>query len=594
MKKLFVLFLSFSLIYSSCSNDPGSKTPEKRVAKGNRVYGGTFRANETDHYQTLYVHNIKDVVSSFIATQIYEGLVKFNNKDLSIRPSLADKWEIDSSKTIYTFYLKKGVLFQDNECFSGGKGREVKASDFKYSFEMLCSGNADNDNFSATFKDRVLGANKYYEESKAGKASSDIEGIKVVDDYTLQIKLIAPSASFLNTLATPAAAVIAKEAFEKYGKDIKIGTGPFVFVETDKGNKKVVLVRNENYHAVDSLGNQLPYLDSVIVTFLPTKKEELEEFKKGNFDMVLGLPSESVREMIESQPADFQGAPPKYLLDRTPEMVSQYYEFNLTRKPFDNVKVRKAFSYAINRNRIIDEVLRGEAYGPGINGICPPAFKGYDISKITGYDFDAEKAKKLMAEAGYPGGKGFPTVKIELNSGGSKNSNVAFEIQKQLMDVLGVNVDLEVVPLPQRIEDQKYAKADIFRSAWVADYPSPENFLWTLYGASVPETTDKPSYPNIPRYKNAEYDKEFELGKNAKTVEESYEHFMKAEQIMMNDAPIMVLWYDENYRLTQSHVKNFFANAMRYRDLSEVYLKDTSKAAAPAAGGEAKAEEEKK
>ena len=233
----------------------------------------------------------------------------------------------------------------------------------------------------------------------------------------------------------------------------------------------------------------------------------------------------------------------------------------------------------MDKNKIIEDVLKGEAYGPGVYGISPPTFKGYDITKIAGYDFDRSKAKKLLAEAGYPEGKGFPKVKIELNSGGSKNANVVLEIQKQLKDVLNVDVDFEVVPQKQKLEDAKYARAEIFRSAWIADFPSPENFLWTMYGGSVPADLTQPSYPNTPRYKNPEYDKAFEAGQSAKTQEEAFGNFLKAEQIMIADAPIMVLWYDENYRLIKSNVRNFFYNPMRYRDYSQVYLKSPEAAA---------------
>jgi oligopeptide transport system substrate-binding protein len=338
----------------------------------------------------------------------------------------------------------------------------------------------------------------------------------------------------------------------------------------------VILKRNGSYHGKDSLGNQLPFLDSIIISFLPTKKQELDNFQNGDLAMVIGLPSESIKDMVESQIADFQNKPPKYVLERSPEMASQYYEFNTTKEPFNNVKVRQAFSYAIDRNRIIEEVLKGEAYGPGVNGISPPSFKGYDITKITGYDFDPEKAKKLLAEGGYPNGKGFPKVKIELNSGGSKNANVVLEIQKQLMDVLNVNVDFEVVPQKQKLEDAKYARAEIFRAAWIADFPSPENFLWILDGSTVPADLTQPSFPNTARYKNPEFDKLLNEGKAAKTQEEAYDFFMKAEQLMINDAPIMVLWYDENYRLVKSNVRNLFSNPMRYRDYSEVYLKEVA------------------
>lgn len=585
MKKSLLILLPFMVLYTSCSN-PTNTNNSARIAKGDKVYGGTLRINETEMYQTLYPAAITDIGSAHIANQIYEGLVKFNPKDLTIIPSIAEKWDIDAAGTTYTFHLKKGVFFQDNECFPEGKGRELKASDVNYSFELLCTDSKDNSNFSATFKDRVVGADKFFEISK-GKPNGAIEGIKVINDNTISITLTAPSASFLFALASPAASIIAKEAFDKYGLDIKVGTGPFVFVEK-AGDDRVVLKRNNNYYGMDSLGNQLPFLDSVVISFLPTKKQELDNFQNGDLAMIIGLPSESIKDLVESQIGNFQNKPPKYILERSPEMASQYYEFNLTKEPFNNVKVRKAFSYAINRNKIIEDVLKGEAYGPGINGISPPSFKGYDITKITGYDFDAEKAKKLLAEAGYPNGKGFPKVKIELNSGGSKNANVVLEIQKQLMDVLNVNVDFEVVPQKQKLEDEKYARAEIFRAAWIADFPSPENFLWILYGATVPADLTQPSFPNTTRYKNPEFDKLFEAGKSAKTLEESYDYFTKAEQIMMNDAPVMVLWYDENYRLVKSNVHNLFSNPMRYRDYSQVYLKDV----APAAGE--KKEEEKK
>lgn len=570
--------MSLAFLYS-CNNDSiQGNSGEKRTAKGNRVYGGTLKVNETEMYQTLYPYRITDAVSAFVAQQIYEGLVKFNTRDLSIQPCLAEKWEVDETGTVYTFHLRKGIKFQDNTCFPNGKGREVKASDVKYSFEMLCTDHPDNVNFSATFKDRVLGANKFFEESKNGKPG-DLEGVKAIDDYTVQVKLYAPTSSFIYILANPAASIVAKEAVEQYGNKMKIGTGPFMFAENENVKDRVILTRNPNYYGVDSLGNQLPYLDSVLITFNHNKSQELEEFQKGEIDMVIGLPAESIKEVVESQISNFESKPPKFVLERTPEMTTQYYEFNLTKPPFDNVKVRKAFSYAIDRNRIIDEILKGEAYGPGVNGLCPPSFKGYDITKVKGYEYNPEMAKKLLAEAGYPNGKGFPTVKLELNSGGARNSNVAFEIQKQLMDVLGVNIDLEVVPLAQKLDDERYGKAELFRSAWIADYPSPENFLWTLYGGSVPDSPEKPSYPNIPRYRNPEYDKSFDMGKAAKTKEEAYGHFMKAEQMMMDDAPVLVLWYDENYRLVQSRVKNFSLNPMRIRDFSEVYIQEPVKTA---------------
>lgn len=567
IKNVPILLLSFILLLSACQG-PGADNNSGKTAKGNAKYGGVLKINENEGYQTLYPYLITDIVSVYLATQIYEGLVRFDNKSLEIEPNLAESWTVDSSGLFYTFRLKQGVKFHDDECFEGGEGREVTAKDFKFSFEQLCTKGPYNLNFNSTFRDRVIGANDFYD----GKTDK-LEGVRVVDDYTLQIELSNPSSSFIFILATLPTYVIPHEALEKYSTLMRIGTGPFQFAREDGGlSKKITLVKNEEYHGTDTLGNQLPFLDSVIFSFLPTGKEALKQFKAGAIDMVSGLPSEAIREMVESNPEDFTTAPVKYVLHSTPEMATHYYEFNLTKTPFNNAKVRKAFNYAIDRDKIIEQVLKGEAYGPGIHGITPPSFPGYDITGISGYSFKPEKAKKLLAEAGYPDGKNFPTIKIELNSGGSKNDNVVVEVQKQLKEVLNVNVDFEVVTMGKKLEDAKYANAEIFRSAWIADFPSPENFLWILYGANVPEELNMPSYPNTPRYVNPDYDKLFELGKRAKTKKESYAYFKQAEQIMIEDAPIMVLWYDDSYRFVSAKIKQLHINPMRYLDLSQVYL----------------------
>lgn len=558
MRTFFFCIFLFSLL--SCSD-------LNKKAKGDAVYGGVLKLSETDHYITLYPPNLSEDIGGHIASQIYESLVKFSMKDLSIQPSIAEKWEIDASGTVYTFFLKKGILFQDDPCFPNGKGRELHADDVKFSFELLCKDKKYNANYTAILKDRVVGADDFY----ASPVKGSLSGIEVVDDYTVKIKLLHPAISFLQTLATPGASIVPKEAIEKYGIDSKIGSGAFIFNEYSNGT--ISLRRNPKYHGKDELGNQLPFLDSVIISIL-TKQQELDRFQKNELSVIIGLPSESVTKMVTKQIDDFQNKPPKYLLERLPEMANQYYEFNLIKPPFDNIKVRKAFSYAIDRNKIVDEILNGEAYGPAIYGFCPPSFTGYDITKIKGYDFDPEKAKKILAEAGYPNGKDFPKVTIELNSGGTKHTRVVAEIQKQLKDVLNIDVNFEVVSQKQKLQDAKSARYELVRSSWIADYPSPETFLYVLYGGTLPADLTKETFPNTQRYNNPVFDSLYMAGKTAKTKEEAYSCFMKAEQLMMDDAPVLMLWYAEDYRLIKSNVHNLFANPIRYRDYSSVYLKD--------------------
>ncbi|HWY37268.1 MAG TPA: peptide ABC transporter substrate-binding protein [Bacteroidia bacterium] len=577
MRNFILLAAISSLILISCGGEKNNnnRQAQNAEAKGGRVYGGCIRIAESETWQSLSPISIVDATSSLIATQIHDGLVKFNTATLKVVPSIAEKWEIDAAGTKYTFHIRKGVYFQDDECFPGGKGREVKASDFKYSFDLICTKGVDNVNFSSTFKDRIKGANEFYE----GKGSLD--AVKVLDDYTLEITLEHPSTVFIQILAEPTCAVVAKEAVDKYGKNIKTGAGPFIFDAVHSTKDKVVLTKNQNYFSTDSLGNRLPFLDSVVVLFIPTKEQELALFKDGKIDMITSLPSQSIKEMVETQIKDFQSKPPKYLLDNSAEMISQYYTFNVSRPPFDNPDVRRSFNMAINRKKIVEEILNNQAFGAGINGITPPTFlaDGYDISKIKGYDYDPEMAKKLLAKAGYPNGRAFPPIKIILNSGGAKHSNIVVEIQKQLLEVLNVNVDFDVVPMSQKLEQSQMGQMDIVRDAWVADYPSPESFLSVFYGANVPKDPSQRSFPNTARYKNAEFDKYFCLGRDAKSKDSSNVYFMKAEQILMNDAPIMVLWYDGNYRLTQYGVRNAYNNAMRYRNFADVFIKSDASSA---------------
>ncbi len=583
--RILLLAVCGLLLFSSCGPDNSGAME----AKGGKMYGGTLKLSETEKFQTVYPYSVTDVISSNICYQIYEGLLRFNPKDPSeILPCLASSYKMNEEGTVYTFTLKKGVFFHDDPCFADGKGREVTAEDVSYSFQLLCTQFAGNQQFSGTFKDKVKGASEFYTASASGNIpDGGIEGIKILDPSTIAITLNEPSNSFKYILAMPGTFIVPKEAIEKYGIQSHIGTGPFTPVKPDPASEKLILVRNPNYHGVDSVGNQLPFLDSVIISFYPTKAKELDAFMQGNLDVVFGLPPEQVSEVVQSSIKAFKH-PSKYELVRTPELETQYYEINTAKAPFDNVKVRQAFSYAINRKKIFEDVLKGEGYGPGYYGIVPPAFKGYDTSIVRGYNFDPEKAKKLLSDAGYPGGKGFPTVKIELNSGGTKHSRVVEEIKNQLMEVLNVNVEYEIVPMKQKLDDARHGRADIFRSAWVADFPSPENFLWTLYGASVPESLDAPSHPNVPRYKNANYDSLYLAGTHAGTTAESYALFARAEQQMLSDAPVIILWYAENFKLAASYVKSFQFNPIRQWCLGEVYIKKE-----PVAEEEKKAEDKK-
>jgi oligopeptide transport system substrate-binding protein len=578
MKKEIVWSLAVVgiLTLNSCGGGGnGENGSENLEAKGGMVYGGTFNAAENDKYSTLFPLEVIDVPSWHITTQMHDGLLKFNAKTLQLEPAVAEKYEISADKLEYTFTIRKGVFFHDDACF-GGKGREVTANDVKYTLELLATPGVADENFHTFIGGKIVGADDFY-----AKKSKSIAGITVVNDYTIKIKTSQPSASILSVMGSPVTCIIAKEAYEKYGKDLKVGCGPFKMIKKGEPDKELFFVRNPNYYLKDKHGNKLPFLDTVHFVFVDDNNAQLELFRKGKISVLYGLPAEKISEVVQENMPDFTGKPPKYLLDRQSEMVTQFYELNLTRPQFKDVRVRRALSMAINRAKINELILNGQAAVTGPNGltgnygIVPPIsqFKGYDTASTRGYRYNPEMAKKLMADAGFPNGNNFPTINLVINSGGSRHSKVANEIVNQWRNLLGLNVEINTLPLDQKIEDSKYGRGDIFRSAWVADYPSPESFLSIFYGANVPDDPSKPSHPNTMRYKSAVYDSLFMAGVKATNDVDKLKYFALAEHQMLEDCPAIFLWYGENYKLVHSNINNYYNNAMNYLNLTDVYIK---------------------
>ena len=189
MKKRIYLLICVAAILSSCGADQKKSSKKAQVAKGDVKYGGVFRMNETEDFKSLYPLNVTFSIEGRIAKQVYEGLLKFDQANLNFLPSLAERWEINEDATSFTFHLRKGVMFHDDACFEGGKGREVKATDFKYCFDRIAVSSPENQMYWL-FKDRVKGANEYH-ESVINKTPLEggISGVKVIDAYTLQIDL---------------------------------------------------------------------------------------------------------------------------------------------------------------------------------------------------------------------------------------------------------------------------------------------------------------------------------------------------------------------------------------------------------------------
>lgn len=567
--------LLFGIGLISCGSD---EKVELRPAGGDRFYGGTYRMNETDAIKTLDPTGLNDAPSHHVVHQIAELLVDFD-KDLNLVPELAESWELSEDQLTYTYHLRKGVMFHDSPCFPDGKGRELKASDVKYCFDRILDAKVASKG-ADYFRDKVVGGKEYYEATGRGeKPEGGVPGYKVIDDYTFQIQLTAPFAAFKYYPALGMGYIYPPEAVEHFGQDFfrnLVATGPFTLAEW-KQDQELVLTRNANYWRVDEHGNRLPYMDGVRISFLKEQTTMLTEFRNGNLEENYRIPSQFVPTVFEDQPPgehrewtlkpDYK----QFRLHVVPAIATQYYGMLTTSDLFRDKRIRQAFNYAIDRERIIAFVLKGQAAGPAVHGLVPPAMPGYPSDSVKGYTFDVQKAKGLMAEAGYPDGRGFPTVTLQLNAGGGRNLEVAEAVQAELKKNLGVNVEMKQVQFAQHLENIDNGQTDFYRLAWIADYPDPENFLNLLWGKNA-APAGTPSPLNSTRYSNPQFDALFEQALATADDAERMKLYARAEQIAVNDAPMLWIFHDLDFRLVQPWVRNYFSNPMDRRDLTAVWF----------------------
>ncbi|WP_107040130.1 ABC transporter substrate-binding protein [Brumimicrobium mesophilum] len=538
--------------------------------------GGSFNYVINNEPSTLIPRYVNDLYSSTLLNQVYEGLVELDPKTLETKAGLAKDWTISPDGKTIQFQLRENVYFHKHTSIKGEN--KFTAEDVVYSIELACSPEANEASgaYHSIFKGLLEGADAFFR-----KEADHISGLKVRGN-TIQIQLLQRDADFINKLTQTSALIVSKKAVIAGLEEELIGTGPFRFVENRirQGRKEIVLERNKDYYGKDSEGKKLPYLDSLILKVENDKLQQLKMFENEEIHLIEGLPPSKISSMLgEDNIEDFNGTPPKFNLIRKPLLATQFYYFNLMQPEFQDIRVRKAINYAINRDSIIINVLKNQAFGKGDGGITPPAvFNGYnsDLVKKNGYSFQPEKARKLLTSAGYSDGKDFPTIQLTFNKG-TIHSKVAKEIANQLNATLNVQVELKAVSFEEKLEDQKFARGDLFRSSWFAEYYSPESFLMTAYGKTLPADSAQPSMTNYSRYQNEEFDNIFEKAKNTDEIVERYTLFAEAESILMDDSPYIILWYEETIKIVYSKVRNLKLNEMNSYTFKKVYFKDWSK-----------------
>jgi len=566
MKNIFQIVI-FLFLICSCSGNNKQQFEHS---------GGSLRMALDNQPSTYIPRTVQDYYSATVLHQISEGLVGIDSKTLETTPKIATEWSQSEGGKVYTFTIRKDVLFHNHPSFKSKEDRLLTMDDIVFSFEKACSKNSDNSSpqsYKAVFKSLLKGAKEFYE----GEAKT-VSGI-TVNKNKITFELLSPDKNFLKKIANVYSFIGSKKIIEGGFKTDVIGTGPFTYgVFTAGDTPSLELLKNREYYEFDESGNALPYLDSVIFSFQTRKMVQLEMFEEGTTDLITGLPTSKITKMIEGKIQDFNSKPPKLILANNPLLQSHFYFFNMEDNRFKDPLVRKAFNYAVDKKSIGRDVLRNQYYDMGYYGATPPiskVLKGYDFKSIkdVGYSYNPQKAKQLLAEAGYPNGEGFGSVELRYNISTTKTT-VADEFAKQIFKVLGINVNIDGSDFEHLNKDAAEGNGAIFSMGWAADYPSPETFLMNYHSKFIPEDSTVPSTINKGKYRNYLFDKFYDEAVNAEKMSDQMDNFSKAEVELMKNPPIIPLWYAGDIQITQSYIRGLHFNALEFYDFKKVFIKE--------------------
>ena len=487
----------------------------------------------------------------WMCNQIFNGLIQIDDS-LQLKPCIAKNWNISPDGKVYTFHLRKDVYFHDDVLFKNGKGRKVVALDFLYSFGRLIDPKIASSG-SWIFSDKIKDKNSFI----------------APNDSTFIIKLKTPFPPFLAMLSAQYCSVVPKEVAEKYGKEFRthpVGTGPFKFKYWKEG-EVLALVKNENYFEFDESGKQLPYLDAVKATFLPDKQTAFMEFLKKNLDFFNGVDG-SYRDEILSKngllTAKYHG---KFKIHIGPYLNTEYLGILIDTtlaivksSPLKYKKVRQAINYAIDRKKMV-KYLRNNIGTAANSGFIPLGMPGFDAVKVKGYVYDLPKAKQLLADAGFANGTNMPEIK--LCSSTSTKDLMEF-IQGELSKI-GIKCKVEVNQNASLRETIAKRQVNFFRGSWIADYPDGEIYLSMFYTKNF-----IPNGPNYTSFSNKKFDTLFESLSFAQTNPERYKLYRKMDQMMMNESPVVVLYYDKLVNFYQNNISGLGKNAQNLLVLKNV------------------------
>ncbi len=464
------------------------------------------------------------VATRRILVNVYEGLTTLDGETAEVIPALATSWDISEDGLTYTFHLREGVLFHDVAGVTY-EDREMKASDVEWSFLRYLT-----EDTSISQHPEYLSALAGAPEYLAGEADS-VSGMRVIDDYTIELTLAQPNHRFLIDLIN--AYVVPQEALDALGADLSnrpVGTGPFLFDHWNRDDE-LVLTANPDYWEAG-----YPILEGVRFVNVPEATTELLMYREGDLDVLFNFPSGQLN-TVKAEFAD------EY--HEQPGLNVRYWGFKMDEPPFaDNPALRQAFNHAIDRELIWDVLMEG-ARVPATLGVLPPDIPGSDVE---GYAYDPERARELLAEAGYPNGEGLEPITLYYFATADDAPNIAFQ---DMMAQVGVTIELQSEDTSTYWTHVGEPDVKLFLSGWSADLADASEVLDYLFYGARDDT----------HYDNPEVNALLDQARATADVDERTAIYRQAHELIMADAPWIPSGYSKISYLLRPGVENFQVSA---------------------------------
>jgi oligopeptide transport system substrate-binding protein len=539
------------LVLAACGGGGGggSASPTSETPKA----GGTY--NYPLGAEPVYVDPLNgnyETEGTSIENQIFQGLVTYDQKDadspLTVEPCIAESWESNADATVWTFHLKKGVMFQ------APVSREVKAQDFLDEWtRVTLEKNASNTSYIMA---PIVGVNESGYQVDPAKG---LTGVKVIDDYTLEVTLQYAFAEFPVTLGHMVAAVAPVDYINQVGPEAfnkkPVGTGQYM-MENWVPNQYVDLVKNPDYWDKANAG----YVDRIHMPIIPDDQTMLLEFKKGNLDY-----TEIPAGQIASTQADPNVANGTWLWKKWTGMNVYYVGYNLKDPVLGysagdkGLKLREALNLASDRETLNNTV--NEGVNTVADGIVPSTISGYQKGTDPYAKYDLEQAKSLMAEVGT-----VPELQYWYNTESTGHQKIAEFLQAGWKEI-GVTTKLQGFEWGTFLAKVKKGDGDqIFRMGWFADYPSIDNFLYPLFQSKQVAFNDE-------FYNNPQVDQLLQEARGIVDDQQRWAKYVEAQKIIHSEAPVNVLYWYGNPRITQSRIGGFVYDAMGFVDMWKVWVK---------------------